>query len=303
MKPFLLSLTALAVLASCSDSPDTTASVPGQPTVYAVNYPLAFFAETMAGDDTGIKVVFPEIDGDPAFWKPSDKDVAGFQGASLILMNGATYSKWAAKVSLPESIQRDTSAAFAGDYITVTEAATHSHGNGEAHAHAGTAFTTWIDLQQAIWQAEEVRDALIELAPEHEKAITDRFNKVADELDALHAELIAIGKQLKDRPLVGSHPIYQYMSRRYKLNLREVHWEPDVVPDEAGMKELKEKLVDHDAKVMIWEDAPVSESVDKLNELGISSIVFNPAGNRPESGDFLTVMRENVKNLRGLAGE
>ena len=39
-------------------------------------------------------------------------------------------------------------------------------------------------------------------------------------------------------------------------------------------------------------------SVDKLKTLGVDSLVFDPCGNVPEQGDFLTVMRSNVDNLR-----
>ena len=296
----LIPVFALVALVSCSEQPVKTAAGGGKPTIYTTNYPLAFFAKQIAGPDANVEVVFPKIDGDPAFWKPTDQDVAAFQNATLILRNGATYAKWAENVSLPDSIQRDTSKVFSSDYIFVKEAGSHAHGNGEAHAHTGTAFTTWIDFQQAVWQAEEVHGALLELKPEDKKGLDERFNSLAGELKVMHMKLLEIGKKLEGRPLVGSHSIYQYLARRYDLNLRTVHWEPDVVPDEKGMDELKEILMDFPAKVMIWEDTPKAESVEKLKEMGIKSVVFNPAGNRPENDDFLKTMRGNVASLGEL---
>ncbi|MGY8642251.1 MAG: metal ABC transporter substrate-binding protein [Verrucomicrobiales bacterium] len=296
----LIPVFAIFTLVSCSEQPAETAAASGKQTIYTTNYPLAFFAEQIAGPDATVEVIFPEIDGDPAFWEPTDQDVAGFQNATLILKNGATYAKWMEQASLPESIQRDTSKAFASDYIFVKEAGAHTHGKGEAHAHTGTAFTTWIDFQQAIWQAEEVHAALLELMQEDKKGIDERFNSLAGELDVMHKKLLEIGRKLDGQPLVGSHPIYQYLARRYDLNLRMVHWEPDVVPDEKGVDELTKTLVDFDAKVMIWEDTPEAESVEKLEAMGIKSIVFNPAGNRPENDDFLKTMRANVAALGEL---
>jgi hypothetical protein len=38
-----------------------------------------------------------------------------------------------------------------------------------------------------------------------------------------------------------------------------------------------------------------------LKEKGIASAVFDPCGNRPEAGDFLSVMEANVVNLEALA--
>jgi zinc transport system substrate-binding protein len=49
---------------------------------------------------------------------------------------------------------------------------------------------------------------------------------------------------------------------------------------------------------MIWEDEPLPESVERLKELGIQSVVFSPYGNRPAQGDFMTVMKSNIENLR-----
>ncbi len=141
--------------------------MPDFPWSDAVNYPLAYFAERIGSDLIDLQFLPGTSDGDPAFWEPGDADVAAMQKADLILVNGATYAKWQEKVSLPESILVDTSKDFAGEFIKTESNVTHRHGMDGEHSHAGTAFTTWMDFQQAIWQAEAVRDALIELLPEN----------------------------------------------------------------------------------------------------------------------------------------
>ena len=102
-----------------------------------------------------------------------------------------------------------------------------------------------------------------------------------------------LGKQ----PLVGSHPVYQYLTRRYTLNLESVHWEPDEAPDEMQWRALEDILEAHPARIMLWEGAPMVETKAMLAEKGIQSIVFDPCGNRPESGDFLSVMQNNISEL------
>ena len=54
----------------------------------------------------------------------------------------------------------------------------------------------------------------------------------------------------------------------------------------------------HPAQWMIWEAEPQAAVVTQLESLGIKSLVFRPAGKRPATGDFLSVMQHNVKNLR-----
>jgi zinc transport system substrate-binding protein len=90
------------------------------------------------------------------------------------------------------------------------------------------------------------------------------------------------------------------MARHYELNLKSVHWEPDEMPQESQWNEIRELLRTHPAKWMIWEDEPLSECSKQLEEIGILSIIFNPCGNRPEQGDYMTVMNSNINNLKAI---
>lgn len=269
------------------------------PQVYVANYPLKYFTERLAGQE--VDVVFPAPkDQDPAFWQPGDNQIEAFQQADLIVMNGATYSKWAEKVTLPEEKIVDTSLAFKERYIVIQNAVTHSHGKQGMHSHDGTSFTTWIDFQQAILQADALSEALKRLKPEGIELFAQDFDFLRKDLLALDARMEAVGKKLAGRPLVASHPIYQYWARRYNINLQPVLWEPEEVPTDAQMDELKTILASHPAKWMIWEGEPAKDSVAKLQAIGLSSAVFDPCANTPEKGDFLSVMKANVASMEKL---
>ena len=269
--------------------------------VAVANYPLKYFTERLAGD--AVQVVYPvPADEDPAFWKPGDAQVTSYQSAGLILMNGATYSKWAEKATLPRSKLVDTSASFKDKFIVITNAMTHSHGPGGTHSHDGTSFTTWIDFQQAIAQAEAVRNALIKKLPAAKATIEKNFAALRADLEALDKRLLTAGGKLGNQPLVASHPVYHYLARRYGLNLKNVLWEPEVVPTTAQVADLQKMVATHKAKWMIWEGEPAKESVEKIKALGLQSTVFDPCGNTPDKGDWLSVMQANVANMERVAG-
>ena len=97
--------------------------------------------------------------------------------------------------------------------------------------------------------------------------------------------------------MIASHPVYQYFSRRYGINLRSGMWEPDVVPGEDEWLELEQLLREHPANWFIWESRPAPASLERLQQLGIQSTVFDPSANVPESGTFADVMTENIKAL------
>ena len=268
-----------------------------QPIVAVTNYPLQYFTERIVGDH--IKVIFPIPSGvDPAFWIPEPGGVLDFQSADVILLNGASYSKWLDKVTLPRRKLVNTSQLFKDRYIPIQDVTTHRHGPQGKHDHAGLAFTTWIDFQQAIQQAEAVLNAVANLTPQYKKPFEANFLDLKNDLLALDRRLEQIVANNRGRPLVASHPIYDYFARRYDLNIRSVLWEPDDVPDARQWLELETLLKNHPAKWMIWEGEPNSQSVEKLKSLGIDSVIFDPAGNVPESGDFLSIMDQNVESLK-----
>jgi zinc transport system substrate-binding protein len=75
------------------------------------------------------------------------------------------------------------------------------------------------------------------------------------------------------------------------------HWEPDETMSNAHWVELRSILKNHPAQWMIWGGKPLNESVEMLKSIGVKSIVFDPCGNTPVQGDFLTIMNQNIENL------
>lgn len=266
-------------------------------TVYVVNYPLKYFAERIAGDHA--RVVFPApSEGDPAYWMPDAVTIAAYQKADLILRNGANYAKWVSKVSLPRSKMVDTSAKFKDRLITAEEVVTHSHGAAGAHAHESLAFTTWLDFDLAAKQAGVVMAALSRKKPAAKDFFKKNYTALENDLLAIDDEMKRIAAKNLLSPLVASHPVYDYLSRRYGLNMKSVHWEPDEFPSAAQWSELRAMLKKHPAKWMIWEQEPMKASAARLKAMGVDSLVFDPCGNIPDQGDFLSVMRRNGKNLK-----
>ena len=51
---------------------------------------------------------------------------------------------------------------------------------------------------------------------------------------------------------------------------------------------------------MLWEGEPVQRAVEELTAIGITGIVFDPCGNVPPKGDFMSVMQQNIMNLESV---
>lgn len=300
---------AVAVLGACAgeDRPPeelvATESRPAPLVVVAVNYPLAYFAGRIGAEHVTVRLPAPE-GVDPALWTPGPDQIAAFQGADLILLNGAGYAGWVDKASLPASRAVNTSAGFEDLYIAEKEAVVHTHGPAGEHEHGDVAFTTWLDPMLAVEQARAIRDALTRARPALADVFETGFEALDADLSAIDDRLESVAASDPDRPLLASHPVYQYLARRYGLRIASVHFEPDVAPGAAAWRELAESNAEHGARWMLWEAEPLPGTAARLlDEHGVRSVVFAPCANRPSEGDFLSTMEANVARLERAFGE
>lgn len=302
----VLMLTALVVTApGCSKNAATEQAKESQHakplTIYTVNYPLRYFAERMV--PAGTRVVCPVPRGiDPAFWKPSVDAVREYQAASLIFLNGAGYAHWTRYATLPRARIVVTADGCRDDYLRIEQSVRHQHGPEGQHAHSDLAFTTWLDLRLAACQAGHIRDVLIERMPEAKDGVSAGFETLERDLLDLDQRLRVVGRALVEQPLLASHPVYQYLAEAYGLAIQSLHLEPDQNLNDEDWKGVDAMLRQHPAKWMLWEATPLEATEAGLLERGVTVLVFDPAGQSPAEGDFLSVMRANVARLECAAG-
>ena len=298
----LIALAALLItVAGCSDGKNEATGPASdgteRPVVYTTIYPLKYFVQRIAAPVVDVRFLVPG-DEDPAYWSPNPEDVLAMQQADLIVLNGASYETWLKNVSLPPSRMVVTADGLRDRLIPLEEESTHSHGLEGEHEHSGTAFTTWLDPTLAAEQARAIKVALAARWPRHSGQFEAQLAGLTEQLTALDAETQEAVAGNPDLPVLFSHPVYQYLAHRYRLNARSVHWEPDRMPDEAAWQELLAIHGDFPASWMIWEDTPLRQIRERLASIGIRSAVFDPCANTPPSGDFLSVMEKNLEALR-----
>jgi zinc transport system substrate-binding protein len=266
-----------------------------KPVIVVSNYPLFYFTVRLVPE---VDVQFPAEDSDdPSYWKPNIDDISIMQNADLIILNGAGYEKWLSTISVPTTKIINSLKGLDEQLIKIDDKVTHSHGLEGEHEHSETAFTTWLDFKLCINQAEAIKDALILLVPSNKEEIEQNFLSLKSDLVSIDTKMQETASNLKDKILYASHPVYQYLSKAYHLNIISEHWEPDEIPSEEMWSGLSDKLENDPSDIMLWEDKPLPEIEKKLNALGVRIAVFNPCANKPETGDFLSVMNSNIEGL------
>jgi zinc transport system substrate-binding protein len=303
VKPRLVALVIVVATAvvACGekDSAKEGPGAKGAPVVMTTFYPTTYFVQRIGGDR--VRVVCPlPADADPIFWNPTDEDVAAYQAADLIVVNGGQFEKWVAKVSLPEEKVVDTAKAFEDDLLKFKNAVTHAHGPSGLHAHEGVDGHTWLDPEQAKVQAAAIRDALKKLLPEDAAEFDAGYGKLAADLDALNASFAALAKDYDGHAIYASHPAYNYFARRYGVNVVNLNLDPGEMPDADTFAKIKEKLAAEPASFILWESEPLAEIAARFqDELGLTSLTFSPCemmdpADLATGANYLSVMKANA---------
>ena len=293
-----LAFACFPVLVACTRQPPPAASTP--PLVLASFPPLADLAARIAGDDVPVECVLPPGQ-DPLHWRPSRAEVAAMQEATLVVVNGASFERWVDRISLPWSRVVDTTAAVR-DRLLRFRTVTHSHGPGGEHSHEGIDGHTWLDPHLAKAQAAAICDALARAFPHRAEAFRTRLADLHRDLDALDARLRAVSEALADTRLLASHPSYAYLAARYGWEVGALALDPAAPLDDAAR--ARATAAAHGARrtVLLWETAPLPETVAALEACGIRSVVFAPGARRGAGEpDWLTLMQANVARLAAAA--
>ena len=267
------------------------------PKVVAVDYPLAYFAERLGGNE--IEVLFDVPAGlDPEFWRPDIATLTEIQAADLVALNGASTAAWTTKVSLSRSRLVDTSASFAGDYIT-SKGISHNHGEDGEHTHTGTASYTWLDFDQAAAQAQALVEAIKKRLPEV-TGVDENIGALNAELEVLAGLARKAGAQLRPYNIITTHPRYQYFARAYGLNIdsaNSLEWAAGEMPTDDQWADLEQRVEGTDVSIIIWEAEPPEGAFARASEIGLTSVVFPPLANRPAEGNFLSEMSAALQRL------
>ncbi len=292
------------VLLACqkADEQDAVAADPSPANenriVYAVNYPLAWMAQFIGDDAVVVELPVPE-GVDPAHWSPSPDVVLDYQGADLVLLNGAGYAEWIQFASLSPGKVVDTSRGLEGRFVAGGEVV-HAHGAGGEHEHGNVASHTWLDPTLAMQQASSVAGALSTLLPSREAEFQQRLDALQTELRELDQGLESAFAGWQGVGVLYSHPVYQYLDARYELKGTALPWEPGEDPGAAEWERLGSILAEQPAAVMLWEGEPLPVTAERLRALGVEPVVFETGAVRPTEGDYMTLMNKNLERVVAL---
>ncbi|MEE2682077.1 MAG: metal ABC transporter substrate-binding protein [Planctomycetota bacterium] len=293
-----------------SGGTSTVESQESPPRVFAVNFPLQSFAQTVGGDD--VVVDSPALEGVSALsFDPSPEQIIKIQDARLILLNGADFANWTANASLPSSRTIVTAKGFRNQWLECTH---HHHhhdhdhqhgpdGEGVHHHHSHWASYTWLDPNHARAQATAVIGAMQGvLSSRDAMSMRPRATALIAELGAL-ADQAAEIRAAKLPPIIASEAYYPYFAAACGLDLHEADWHWNEPEPHEGMDSLRNLIKATGARHLLVPEAPTAERMKTLRDLGLEPVVIMPLADPPSTdstASFSTLMKANLDRIQAL---
>jgi len=302
-------LTAALALSACGGSGDGTASASddGRLAVAAGFYPYAFLAERIGGE--AVEVTNLTEPGS----EPHDLELTPQQVGALSETDLVVYSA-GFQPAVDEAVEQQA-AARAFDVLSAVELRTAEEGgHGDEHegehaegddAHADEASGgadphVWLDPTRLATIGTALADRLAEVNPEGADGYRSRAEELTAELTALDDELRAGLATCQRRQIVTSHDAFGYLAGAYGLEQVAVAGlSPE---DEASPQRLAEVAAqaEEDGVTTIFFEELVSPAVAEslAREVGATATVLSPLEGAPETGDYVSAMRDNLAALR-----
>jgi len=301
----------LPLVAGCrNDAQNNSQSPPkanDKPEIIAVSYPLKFLTARLIGDSIPVTYLVPN-DMAGRDWKPDRDSIRRLQKADLIIANGigASYATWLETVSLPESkiCSSATRGLSLSDYISVDDMGiVHSHGPEGEHSHPLMVATTWLDPEMAVKQAVYIAEELERIFPQHAESIQRNLLLLKTDLQSLSQEM-SLPEGDARWLAITTGPDLKFLSRKLGVEDRHLPWQRVPALETAKsdietlISELRGDKSQQDTKVCFLVTMELPPALAQfLEERKIPIAQIDVMHHSPTEGDYLTVMKENMRRI------
>lgn len=276
----------------------------------ATFYPLAFFAERIAGDNLAVATLVP-AGTEPHDWEPRPSERVRVERASVFVYNGAGLEPWADEF-VRDLTARGAVVVEATRGLALREADRPHEGDpgqdetGTHEEHEGTKDPhVWLDPVLAQGVVENIRAGLARADPGNATAYGARATSFSAELAALHGEFERGLARCGNRNILTTHAAFGYLADRYDFLMHSVHGlTPEAEPSPAKIREMV-NLARALNLTHVFFETLVSPRVAEViaDEVGAQVLVLNPiegltAEERAAGKTYFDLHRQNLANLR-----
>ncbi|MFM1864958.1 MAG: hypothetical protein RL677_738 [Actinomycetota bacterium] len=304
-------------LSACSDSTTSTPGVETSPiapeaekiSVAASFYPLAYVAEQVLAGVADVNVIAAG-NVEPHDFELSPSHIATITSSDFAIYIPDFMPEFDSALSdlAPEQIidatneinlleashddeAHDEDAEHDHEEEGHDEDAEHDHGDADPHL--------WLNPLNMTTIANQISAVVIAQNPELSETINTNLNNFKNIMTDLDNQYQANLANCKINTLLVSHEAFGYLADQYgftQLGISGVS--PEAEPSPARLAEVAKVANEINATTIYYEtivDPSVANTL--ASEIGLVTAVLDPIETKPENGDYLYAMQENLKAI------
>ncbi len=272
-------------LLSCTAAP--TPSAGDALTVVTTIYPLQYLAERVGGDHVNVtNLTGGGVEPHEYELTPSDRTL--LQHADVVLWNGGEVDSWMTGV-VAELEQTGVQVVEVLPVVKPLPADPHF----------------WHDPRRMMMAGDTIANVLRAGDAAHDADYSANTDALANDLQALDAELEQLTQGCALHDVVTAHDAYAYLAERAGFTLHAIAGiSPDEEPTPRHMQELQNMIRDTGVETVFFETLTSPALAEALaKDTGVQTGVLNPLEGLTQEDldahhDYLTIMRSNFAALR-----
>lgn len=317
-KKFILFVVAFALIV-----PGVSVHAQDKKTVMTTFYPVYYLASRIGGEAVNVEMLL-ENGQDAHSYESTAKDAVAVQEADLFIYQDDEMEFFVS--DLLSIVDQEATQVLestegiellSGDHNHEEEEHDHEHEEGheeehdhehdheheEGHSHEFDPHT-WLDPNFYSQQAENVKNALIELDPANEATYTENAAKLSEELTALNEEFNVGLADLENRTIVVQHEAFGYLAHAYDLEQLAISGlANNAEPSAKQLAEMTNVVNERNIQVIYVDpttSTTISETVSQATgaELRpLRTLEFITEEEIEQGEDYFSIMRENLAQL------
>ncbi len=241
----------LALIMSLTAAPGARAEEGPVKVVAAENF-YGAIAHRVGGLQVTVTSILNSPEQDPHLFEASPTVARQIAGARVVILNGAAYDPWMAKL-LKASPQRHR--------IVIDVAALTGHKAGD-NPHL------WYDPATMPKVARALAAALAKADPDHASDYADRLKATLASLGRIDKRVAALRARFKGVPVTATEPVFGYMARAVGLTMRNEGFQTavmnDTEPSARDLAAFEDDLKQHKVRALIYNKQVSDKLADRL---------------------------------------
>lgn len=313
MKKIYIMLVALMMsftISGCSNKVENETKINEKNiTVYTTIFPIYDFVRNIGQDKVNLSYIIPP-GVEPHDYEITPKTLKDIQNADLLIKNGLGIDSFADKIE-NESDLKIVVASEGITPISYDDEKVHVHEEEEVHEdeaeheHGQYDPHVWLDIDLAIKECENIKNALVEVDKENKEFYENNYKEYIKELEDLNNQYNNELEGLTKENIIVSHDAYGYLCKKYGINQLSITGiSPNQEPSLSKISEISNYVKENNIGYILFEglvNPKVAETI--ANEAKVKTEVLYSIDGVTKSDfenneGYISLMNKNLETLK-----